>query len=709
MDAMTPAPEELASAANPVAAHMAELRAQLRHHGHMYHVLDAPTIPDVEYDRLFRELQRLEQAHPEWCSADSPTQRVGGAPVQAFASVAHQVPMLSIQTETDNTEQGAHLFDQRVRKQLQCLETDPPLEYVAELKFDGLAISLRYAQHVLVQAATRGDGAWGEDVTHNIRTIGQIPLRLPAHAPAELEVRGEIYMRRDDFEALNERQRQKIAAGAKNEKTFVNPRNAAAGAVRQLDPQIAAQRPLSFFAYALHFHPTAQENLSPVQATLWGLDPYGTHAQVLAALKDWGFPVSAQAQTVNGAQGLVAFHQQIAAQRDQLPFDIDGVVYKVNAIAAQAVLGMVSREPRWAVAHKFPAQEELTTVLDIDVQVGRTGKLTPVAKLAPVFVGGVTVTHATLHNEDEARRKDVRVGDTVVVRRAGDVIPEVVSVVLEKRSHVAPEFTMPRACPVCDSVAVREEGEADYRCSGGLFCPAQKKQAILHFAHRRAVEIEDLGEKIVDQLVDAGLVNTLPDLYKLGFSHLAALDRMAEKSANNLLHSIHKSKDTTLPKFLFGLGIRHVGESTAKTLARHFGGMDAIMDASLDQLLQVADVGPVVAQSLRTFFDQAHNREVVAQLRACGVHWSESEPQGRLDLPLAGHTYVITGTLPNLSREQAQALLEQAGAKVAGSVSKKTTAVVAGEAAGSKLEKALALGVPVLDEAGLMLLVQTQP
>ena len=707
MDALSPAPDHPPVA--PAAARMAELCDQLRHHGHLYYVLDAPILPDGEYDRLFRELQSLEQAHPQWRSADSPTQRVGGVPVQAFASVEHQVPMLSIQTETDISEQGARLFDQRVRKQLQCSETDPPLAYVAELKFDGLAISLRYAQHVLVQAATRGDGAWGEDVTHNIRTIGQIPLRLPAHAPPDLEVRGEIYMRRDDFEALNERQRQKLAAGAKNEKTFVNPRNAAAGAVRQLDPQIAAQRPLSFFAYALHFHSTGSDKPSPLEATLWGLDRYGQHDQVLQALKDWGFPVSAHTQTVLGADGLVAFHAQTAALRDQLPFDIDGVVYKVNAIRAQALLGMVSREPRWAVAHKFPAQEALTTVLAIDVQVGRTGKLTPVAKLAPVFVGGVTVTNATLHNEDEARRKDVRVGDTVVVRRAGDVIPEVVSVVLDKRSHDAPEFTMPRVCPVCDSVAVREEGEADYRCTGGLFCSAQQKQALLHFAHRRAVEIEDLGEKIVDQLVDAGLVKNLPDLYKLGFTHLAALERMADKSANNLLASIEKSKHTTLPKFLFGLGIRHVGEATAKELARHFGGMDAIMNASIDQLLQVADVGPVVAQSLVTFFGQAHNREVVAQLRACGVHWSESEPQGRLDLPLAGHTYVITGTLPNLSREQAQDLLEQAGAKVAGSVSKKTTAVVAGEAAGSKLEKALALGVPVLDEAGMLQLVQTSP
>jgi len=403
---------------------------------------------------------------------------------------------------------------------------------------------------------------------------------------------------------------------------------------------------------------------------------------------------------------LVSFYEEIAALRDSLPFDIDGVVYKVNQIGLQHRMGMVSREPRWAVAHKYPAQEELTTVLAIEVQVGRTGKLTPVAKLAPVFVGGVTVTNATLHNEDEARRKDVRVGDTVIVRRAGDVIPEVVSVMLEKRLQDAQIFTMPSHCPVCDSLALRDEGEADYRCTGGLFCSAQRKQAILHFAHRRAVEVDDLGEKLVDQLVDAGLVNTLPDLYKLGFSQLAVLERMAEKSANNLLASLERSKQTTLPRFVFGLGIRHVGEATAKELARHFGGMDAIMNAGIDQLLTVNDVGPVVAQSLRTFFDQLHNREVVEQLRACGVHWHESAPGARLDLPLAGHTYVITGTLPTLSREQAQALLEEAGAKVAGSVSKKTTGVIAGEAAGSKLEKANALGIPVLDEAALMALVK---
>jgi DNA ligase (NAD+) len=685
---------------------IAQLRQQLQLAGHHYHVLDEPLIPDAEYDRLFRELQSLEAEHPQWITPDSPTQRVGAQPMSSFTSVAHKVPMLSIHTETDITAEGAIQFDTRVRKVLQLSAQDPPLTYVAELKFDGLAISLIYKDHVLVQACTRGDGQTGEDVTHNIRTIGQIPLRLPQSAPANLEVRGEVYMRRDDFESLNERQRQRIAQGLKNEKTFVNPRNAAAGAVRQLDPKIAAQRPLSFFAYSLHFHASADAVLSPVQATLNGLHSYGSHFHILMALKDWGFPVSEHCQLVTGAQGLIAYHQHIAQARDQLPFDIDGVVYKVNQISLQSELGMVSREPRWAVAHKYPAQEEMTTVLAIEVQVGRTGKLTPVAKLAPVFVGGVTVTNATLHNEDEARRKDVRVGDRVVVRRAGDVIPEVVSVLLDKRDHAAPAFSMPRHCPVCNSPALREEGEADFRCTGGLFCSAQRKQAILHFAQRRAVEIEDLGDKLVDQLVDAGWVKTLPDLYRLTRDQLIGLDRMAEKSANNLLQSLDNSKQTTLPRFVYGLGIRHVGEATAKDLAKHFGSLQAIMDASIEQLLTVNDVGPVVAHSLRTFFDQAHNREVVQQLRDGGVHWEEFEPGARLDLPLSGHTYVITGTLPTLSREQAQVLLEQAGAKVAGSVSKKTTAVVAGEAAGSKLDKAIALGVPVLDEAALLALTR---
>ena len=678
-----------------VAVRATALREQLHHHGHQYYVLDAPTIPDAEYDRLFKELQALEAAHPELLTSDSPTQRVGGKPLDSFASVKHVVPMLSIRTETDTEASGAEAFDIRIRKELGLTEAHSLVDYVAELKFDGLAMSLRYEHGVLVQAATRGDGETGEDVTQNIRTIGQIPLRLPQDAPDVLEVRGEVYMARGDFEALNERQRLRIAAGEKGEKTFVNPRNAAAGAVRQLDPTIAAQRPLSFFAYGLG-------DITPVDA---GGPAFQTHFEMLMCLKQWGFPVAEQTTCVQGATGLVDFHQRMGQARDALPFDIDGVVYKVNSLMAQRQLGFVTREPRWAVAHKYPAQEQLTTVQAIEVQVGRTGKLTPVAKLAPVFVGGVTVTNATLHNEDEARRKDVRVGDTVVVRRAGDVIPEVVSVVLEKRSQDAQIFTMQHHCPVCNSPALREEGEADYRCTGGLFCSAQRKQAFLHYAHRRAVEIEDLGDKLVEQLVDAGVVKTLPDLYRMGFTALVNLERMAEKSANNVLASIEKSKQTTLPRFVFGLGIRHVGEATAKELARHFGNMDALMDATVDQLLQVADVGPIVAQSIRTFFDQAHNREVVEQLRACGVTWTEGEPTAGASLPLAGQTFVLTGTLPSLSRDEAKEMLESLGAKVAGSVSKKTHCVVAGTEAGSKLDKAQALGIKVLDEAGLLALV----
>ena len=685
------------------AARAAALREQLHHHGHQYHVLDAPTIPDAEYDRLFKELQALEAAHPELLTPDSPTQRVGGQPLDSFVSVKHGVPMLSIRTETDTQASGAEAFDTRIRKELSLTDGDPLVDYVAELKFDGLAMSLRYENGVLVQAATRGDGEMGEEVTQNIRTIGQIPLRLPSDAPKVLEVRGEVYMARADFEALNERQRARIAAGEKGEKTFVNPRNAAAGAVRQLDPSIAAQRPLSFFAYGLG--DISRPADTDLFATAHGDLPFATHFDLLMQLKAWGFPVAKQTACVQGAAGLVDFHQRMGQARDALAFDIDGVVYKVNSLAAQRQLGFVTREPRLAVAHKYPAQEQLTTVQAIEVQVGRTGKLTPVAKLAPVFVGGVTVTNATLHNEDEARRKDVRVGDTVVVRRAGDVIPEVVSVVLEKRLQDAQMFTMQHQCPVCGSPAVREEGEADYRCTGGLFCSAQRKQSILHFAHRRAVEIEDLGDKLVDQLVDAGVVKTLPDLYRMGFTALVALERMAEKSANNVLASIEKSKHTTLPRFLFGLGIRHVGEATAKELARHFGKMDAIMDATVDQLLQVADVGPIVALSLRTFFDQPHNREVVEQLRACGVTWSEGEPTAGASLPLAGQTFVLTGTLPTLSRDEAKEMLEALGAKVAGSVSKKTHCVVAGAEAGSKLDKAQELGIPVLDEAGLLALV----
>jgi DNA ligase (NAD+) len=675
---------------NHVFERVQALHQALHKHAHSYYVLDEPSIPDAEYDKLFAELQSIETAHPELLLPDSPTQRVGGKALAEFATVRHAVPMLSIRTETDTEASGAESFDARIRKELGLKEGDAAVEYVAELKFDGLAMSLRYEKGVLVQAATRGDGEFGEDVTHNIRTIGQIPLKLPTTAPDVLEVRGEVYMRRDDFDALNERQRAKIAAGAKGEKTFVNPRNAAAGAVRQLDPAIAAQRSLSFFAYGV----------GEVSDVRWQ-----THYDLLKTLKNMGFPVAADVNIAEGATELIAYHQTIGKLRDTFPFDIDGVVYKVNSLALQQQLGFVSREPRWAVAHKYPAQEQLTTVLAIEVQVGRTGKLTPVAKLAPVFVGGVTVTNATLHNEDEARRKDVRVGDTVVVRRAGDVIPEVVSVLLEKRLHDEPMFTMPHVCPVCDSVAVREEGEADYRCTGGLFCSAQRKQAILHFAQKRAVEVDGLGEKLVDQMVEAGIVRTLPDLYKLGLTALFELDRMADKSAQNILVALQNSKQTTLPRFLYGLGIRHVGEATAKALVKHFGKLNTIMDASLEQLTQVADVGPIVALSLRTFFDQAHNREVVEQLRACGVTWTEGEPSPLAMLALTGKTFVITGTLSTLGREELKEMLEAAGAKVAGSVSKKTHYLVAGSDAGSKLDKARELDVTILDEAGVVALL----
>ncbi|WP_353238992.1 NAD-dependent DNA ligase LigA [Limnohabitans sp.] len=674
------------------------LRNQLHHHSHAYYTLDAPEIPDAEYDRLFCELQVLESVHPELMTPDSPTQRVGGQVLDVFAPVTHRVPMLSIRTETDTEASGAEAFDTRIRKELGLSESDPPVDYVGELKFDGLAMSLRYENGVLVQAATRGDGETGEEVTANIRTIGQIPLRLPPDAPAVLEVRGEVYMRRDDFERLNERQRQRIAAGTKGEKTFVNPRNAAAGAVRQLDSGIAAERPLSFFAYGLG-------DITPPAV---GGPQWGTHFEMLHQLKVWGFPVAEQTSCVPGAAGLVTFHQRISAERDALPYDIDGVVYKVNDLAQQARLGFVTREPRWAVAHKYPAQEEMTTVQAIDVQVGRTGKLTPVAKLAPVFVGGVTVTNATLHNELEARRKDVRVGDTVIVRRAGDVIPEVVSVVLDRRLADAPQFTMMSHCPVCGSLAEREEGEADHRCTGGLFCSAQRKQAVWHFAHRRAMDVDGLGDKLVDQLVDAGHVKTLADLYHLKPDILANMDRMAEKSAVNLLEALEKSKTTTLGRFLFSLGIRHVGEATAKELARHFGQLDAVMVASEDALLRVTDVGPVVAHSIRTFFDQPHNREVVQALRDAGVNWPEGHALAPTEMPLAGITVVLTGTLQSMGRDEAKEKLESLGAKVAGSVSKKTHYVVAGAEAGTKLDKAQDLGVRVLDDAGLAVLLSGQ-
>lgn len=686
-------------------ARLQELRGLIAHHARRYYELDEPEIPDAEYDRLFRELQDLESRHPELQTPDSPTQRVLGRPLEGFVAVVHAVPMLSIRTETDTTEAGARDFDVRVRRELALSLDDPPVRYSCELKFDGLAINLRYEQGLLVQATTRGDGETGEDVTQNIRTIHQIPLRLCEAGgawPQVLEVRGEVYMRRDAFEALNERQRARIAAGHRQEKTFVNPRNAAAGAVRQLDPAIAARRPLSFFAYGVG------------QVQGWGADNAqrpATHGQTLQALAAWGLPVDAHHRVVEGAQGLVAFHQEIEALRDALPFDIDGVVYKVDDRATQDRLGFVTREPRWAVAHKYPAQEQMTVLRAIDIQVGRTGKLTPVAKLEPVFVGGTTVSNATLHNEEEARRKDVREGDTVVVRRAGDVIPEVVSVVMDRRPEtVGPAFDLVQRlsgrCPVCASPIAREEGEVDWRCTGGLYCPAQRKHALLHFAGRRALDIEGLGDKVVEQLVDQHVVASLPDLYKLGVAKLAALERMGEKSATNLILAIEASKHTTLARFLFGLGIRHVGEATAKDLARHFGSIDRIMEASIDALLEVPDVGPIVAQSIRGFFDQVHHREIVEQLRAAGIQWDEGQGiHGDAARPLVGMTLVLTGTLATLSRDEARDLIESAGGKVAGSVSKKTHFVVAGAEAGSKLDKARELGVPVLDEEGLRALL----
>ena len=676
-----------------------QLLHTLQHHAHLYYVQDAPVLPDAEYDKLYRELAAIEAQHPDWVRADSPTQRVLGAVLDGFAPVRHALPMLSIKTETDTQASGAMAFDARMRRELGLGADGALVEYMAEPKFDGLAMSLRYEQGVLVQAATRGDGETGEEVTANIKTIRQIPLRLAGDTPPTvLEVRGEVYMARADFEALNERQRARIAAGEKNEKTFVNPRNAAAGAVRQLDSRIAAQRPLSFYAYGLgEFVAADGRDEVATFATQWGL---------LQALKHWGLPVSDIAQVVQGAAGLVAFHECVAQQRDALPFDIDGVVYKINSLAQQKQLGFVSREPRWAVAHKYPAQEMLTTVLSIDVQVGRTGKLTPVAKLAPVFVGGVTVTNATLHNEDEARRKDVRVGDTVIVRRAGDVIPEVVSVLLEKRPAGTQIFTIPTHCPVCGSAAEREAGEADSRCTGGITCAAQLQGAIAHFASRRAMDVEGLGDKLVEQLVDKGLVRALPDIYRLDLATLAGLERMAEKSAQNLLDALEKSKHTTLARFIYSLGIRHVGETTAKDLARHFGSLSALQSADEAALLQVPDVGPVVAASVQHFFADAKHCAVVQALQDAGISWPAGAGVADTPQPLAGKTLVLTGSLPTMGRDQAQALIEAAGGKVSGSVSKKTFAVVAGAEAGSKLAKAQELGILILDEVQLLALLQ---
>ncbi len=670
----------------PAAARRAAiLREQIADHNERYYVQDAPTIGDAEYDALFRELQALEAQFPTLRVPDSPTQRVGGARAAEFAPVRHRVPMLSIRTETDTTVNGAMEFDARIRRELKLADDAPAVAYMAELKFDGLAVSLRYERGGLAVAATRGDGETGEDVTANVRTIAAIPARLKGRAPPMLEVRGEIYMTRADFARLNERQQ---AVGGR---LFVNPRNTAAGAVRQLDPAVTAQRPLAFFAYGMG------------EAEGWRLP--ATHSALLDALDAFGLPVNADRRVVHGASELAAYYEDVRARRGDLPFEIDGVVYKVDSLELQQRLGYRTREPRWAVAHKFPPEEMRTRLLAIDVQVGRTGAVTPVARLEPVFVGGTTVTNVTLHNEDEIRRRDLRIGDTVIVRRAGDVIPQVVRVVPELRPPDAHEFAMPARCPECGSAIIRLPGEVIARCSGGLVCPAQRKQALLHFAGRRALDIEGLGDKLVDQLVDEGIVHSPADLYKLGLAKLAALDRMADKSAANVLSAIEASRRTTLPRFIFALGIRHVGEATAKDLAGHFGTLDALMNADETALLEVRDVGPVLAASIARFFAEPHNREGVEQLRAAGVHWPEGVPRARAPGALVGRTFVLTGTLPSLSRDEAKALIEEAGGKVAGSVSKKTDYLVAGEEAGSKLARAKELGVAVIAEGALLELI----
>jgi len=663
------------------------LRAELRRHGHAYYVLDAPTIPDAEYDKLFRELQALEEAHPELATSDSPTQRVGGAPLGEFDEVRHTVPMLSLGNGFEDDD--IVTFDRRVREGLEDrgMPVSGDVEYAVELKFDGLAINLRYEDGLLVEAATRGDGATGENVTANIRTVHDIPLRLHTDNPPKLiDIRGEVLMYKADFAKLNARQRD---AG---QKEFANPRNAAAGSLRQLDSRITAQRTLRFFAYGI--------------GALEGATMPPTHSELLDWYRTLGVNVCAERAVVHGAQGLLSFFRSIGQKRPQLPYEIDGVVYKTNRADQQTALGFVSRAPRFALAHKFPAEEATTLLQGIEVQVGRTGAITPVARLVPVFVGGVTVTNATLHNEDEVRRKDIRIGDTVIVRRAGDVIPEVLTFVPEKRPADAVLFMMPTACPVCGSPIVRSEDEAVARCSGGwIKCSAQRKGSLLHFVSRRAMDIEGFGDQLIEQLVDKNVITTAADLYKLGLTSLAALDRMAEKSAQNVLKSLEKSKSTTLARFIYALGIRHVGESTAKELARHFGNMDALIEANEAHLLEVSDIGPVVAQSIRAYFTDPLNVELVAQLRAAGVHWPEQIRDDK-PKPLLGKTFVLTGTLPTLTRDDATHLIEAQGGKVSGSVSKKTSYVVAGEEAGSKLAKAEELGVPVLDEAGLQQLLQ---
>jgi DNA ligase (NAD+) len=675
-----------------IESRLTELRTAIRHHEERYYIHNDPQISDEEFDRLLHELEQIEAEHPHLVTPDSPTQRVGGRTVEGFETVEHVTPMLSL--DNAYNEEELRGFDERVRRGIgrnlaepadaQAEPTEAPVAYVAELKIDGLSIALTYENGRLLRGATRGDGTRGEDVTPNVRTIRAIPLSL-RHGPAgRIEIRGEVYLPRKGFDKMN------AEAAAKGDKLYVNPRNAAAGALRQLDPKMTAQRKLTFFAYG-------------IGAVEWGAKQRAprTQAALLDFLAGLRLPVTRERAVVGGLDGLLAYYRKIGERRHHLPYEIDGVVYKVNDLARQEKLGFVSRAPRFAIAHKFPAEEMPTEVLGIEVQVGRTGALTPVARLKPVFVGGVTVTNATLHNEDEVRRKDVRIGDTVIVRRAGDVIPEVVRVLKEKRPRGAREFVMPSKCPECGSKVVRLPDEAIARCSGGLICPAQRKQALLHFASRRAMDIEGLGDKLVDQLVDAGVVHTPADLYKLGVAALAELERMADKSAANVVAAIDRSRKTTLPRFIFALGIRHVGETTAKDLARHFGSLDALVAADEAALLEVSDVGPVLAKSIHQFFAERHNREVIAQLRAAGVEWPESAPQRAARGKLAALTFVITGTLPSLSREEATELIEKHGGKVAGSVSKKTSYVVAGADPGSKRDRAVELGVPLLNEEQL--------
>lgn len=657
-----------------------QLRDLLNQYNYQYYVLDQPTVPDAEYDRLFRELQSLEKTHPELITHDSPTQRVGAAPLEKFQTSQHKEPMLSL----DNafTEEDVEAFMKRIHERLGSHHS---IEFAAEPKMDGLAMNLTYEKGLLVSAATRGDGATGELVTENIRTIRAIPLRLRGkNHPDLIEIRGEVFMPLKGFEALNQAQEKQGL------KPFANPRNAAAGSVRQLDSAITASRPLNFYTYGIGF--SSIGNLAK------------THYDTLMVLKDWGMPVSSWVELVNDAAGCLQYHQAMLLARETLPFEIDGVVYKVNDLSLQEKLGFIARAPRFAIAHKFPAQEEMTLLKSVDFQVGRTGALTPVARLEPVHVGGVMVSNATLHNMDEIERKDVRIGDTVIIRRAGDVIPEVVSVVLAKRPEHVKKIVAPQRCPVCDSEVFRDEGEAVMRCTGGLFCAAQRKEALKHFVSRKAMDAEGLGDKLMEQLVDANLVHDPADLYKLSLSDWANLERMGEKSAHNKIEALEKSKSTTLPRFLYALGIREVGEATARNLAQHFKTLEAVMHASEDQLLEVTDVGPVVASHVVHFFAQPHNLSVIDKLIKAGIHWPaiKSVDKG----PLAGKTFVITGTLPTMSREEAKELLESYGATVSGSVSKQTDYLLAGEKAGSKLVKAQSLGVTVIDEEAMKNLIK---